>query len=59
MAREGENTHPPSYTTQVPVERTNKSLKRETQAFPDTSSSSAIKPGLRYSKAQRNTGRKS
>lgn len=60
MPKVGENTHPPSYTNQVPVQYPNKSLKKETQAFPDTANSSAISTANTkvVTKATRNTGRK-
>jgi hypothetical protein len=57
MARQGENQNPPSYTTQVPVQYENKSLKRETAAVPDTANSSALRP-QRVGKDSRKTGRK-
>lgn len=58
--RVGENQVPPSYTTQVPVFRPNKSLKRETVVVPDTENSPAISGANRrvVTKESRKTGRK-
>lgn len=57
MAKQGENRHGPSYTSQVPVEYENKSLKRETRGMADTKNSSALRAG-RVGKESRKTGRK-
>ena len=56
MAKQGENTTGPSYTSQTPVIRENKSLKRETRALAGDGGSGAIKSGS-YSKGQRKTGK--
>lgn len=58
MARQGENTLPPSYTSQTPITYENKSLKRETRAMADTKDSSALRPNQRVGKDSRKTGRK-
>jgi hypothetical protein len=60
MAKQGENTTGPSYTSQSPVFRENKSLKRETRAMNGDGGSGAVKYGQNsssYSKGQRKTGK--
>ena len=56
MAKQGENTTGPSYTSQTPVFRENKSLKRETKAMTGDGGSGAVKT-QNVSKGSRKTGR--
>jgi hypothetical protein len=57
MAKQGENTTGPSYTSQTVVQRENKSLKRETRAMTGDGGSGAVKGGMTYGKGQRKTGK--
>ena len=54
--KEGENTLGPSYTSQTPVFRENKSLKRETKALNGDGGSGAVRT-QQVGKGSRKTGK--